>query len=82
MDTVAHGAPAMPLADLPTTDEGAIDFRRLTVRLAEQCVRWRSTSSPGRRCGRSPRLSFGDDRRGLAPTIGTQSTEVVSRKLV
>lgn len=38
MDTVAHEAPVMPLADLPTTDEGTIDFRRLAVRLAEQCV--------------------------------------------
>ena len=35
MDTVAREAPAMSLADLPTTDEGTIDFRRL----AEQCVK-------------------------------------------
>lgn len=38
MDTVAHEAPAMSLADMPTTDEGTIDFRRLAVRLVEQCV--------------------------------------------
>ena len=38
MDTVAHEAPAMPLADLPTTDEDTIDFRRLAVKLAEQCM--------------------------------------------
>lgn len=38
MDTVAREAPAMSLADVPTTDEGAIDFRRLAVRLVEQCV--------------------------------------------
>ena len=34
MDTVAREAPAMSLADLPTTDEGTSYFRRL----AEQCV--------------------------------------------
>ena len=28
----------MPLADLPTTDEGTIDFRRLAVRLVKQCA--------------------------------------------
>ena len=38
MDTVAHETPAMSLADMPTTDEGTIDFRRLAVRLVEQCV--------------------------------------------
>lgn len=38
MDTVAHEAPAMSLADMPTTDEGTVDFRRLAVRLVEQCV--------------------------------------------
>lgn len=38
MDTVAHEAPAMSLADMPTTDEGIVDFRRLAVRLVEQCV--------------------------------------------
>lgn len=32
-DTVAHEAPAMPPADMPTTDEGTIDFRRLADRL-------------------------------------------------
>lgn len=35
MDTVAHETPAMSLADMPTTDEGTIDFRRLAVRLVE-----------------------------------------------
>ena len=33
MDTVAHEAPAMSLADMPTTDEGTIGFRRLADRL-------------------------------------------------
>ena len=34
MDTVAHEAPAMPSrADMPTTDEGTIGFRRLADRL-------------------------------------------------
>ena len=32
MDTVAHKAPAMSLADMPTTDEGTIGFRRLADR--------------------------------------------------
>ena len=38
MDTMAHEAPAMSLADMPTTDEGTIDFRRLADRLVEQRV--------------------------------------------
>lgn len=38
MDTVAHEAPEMSLADMPTTDEGTIDFRRLADRLVEQRV--------------------------------------------
>lgn len=38
MDTVAHETPAMSLADMPTTDEGTIDSRKLAVRLVEQCV--------------------------------------------
>ena len=38
MDTVAHKASAMSLADVPTTDEGTIDFRRMAVRLVELCV--------------------------------------------
>lgn len=34
VDTVAHEAPAMPpRADMPTTDEGTIGFRRLADRL-------------------------------------------------
>ena len=36
MDTMTHEAPAMSLADMPTTDEGAVDFRRLAVRLVGQ----------------------------------------------
>lgn len=36
MDTVTHEAPATSLADMPTTDEGTIDFRRLAVRLVGQ----------------------------------------------
>ena len=38
MDAVAHEAPAMSLADMPTTDEGTIDFGRLAARLVKQCV--------------------------------------------
>ena len=38
MDTVAHEASAMSLMDVPTTDKGTIDFRRLAVRLVKQCV--------------------------------------------
>lgn len=38
MDAMVREAPAMPLADPPTTDEGTIGFRRLAVRLVEQCV--------------------------------------------
>jgi len=38
MDTVAHEAPAMSLADMPITDGGTIDFGRLAVRLVKQCV--------------------------------------------
>lgn len=33
VDTVAHEAPAMSPADMPTTDEGTIGFRRLADRL-------------------------------------------------
>lgn len=34
VDTVAHEAPAMPPpADMPTTDEGTMGFRRLADRL-------------------------------------------------
>lgn len=36
MDTMTHEAPAMSLAGMPTTDEGAVDFRRLAVRLVGQ----------------------------------------------
>lgn len=36
MDTMTHEAPAMSLADMPTTDEGTVDFRRLAVRLVGQ----------------------------------------------
>lgn len=36
MDTMTHEAGAMSLADMPTTDEGTVDFRRLTVRLVGQ----------------------------------------------
>ena len=32
-DTVAHEAPAMSPADMPSTDEGTIGFRRLADRL-------------------------------------------------
>lgn len=33
---MTHEAPAMSLADMPTTDEGTVDFRRLAVRLVGQ----------------------------------------------
>lgn len=36
MDTMTHEAPAMFLADMPTTDEDTVDFRRLAVRLVGQ----------------------------------------------
>lgn len=36
MDTMTHEVGAMSLADMPTTDEGTVDFRRLTVRLVGQ----------------------------------------------
>lgn len=36
MDTVTHEAPAMFLADMLTTDEDTVDFRRLAVRLVGQ----------------------------------------------
>ena len=37
-DTVAHRAPAMALAEMPMTEDGTVDFRRLAVRLVEDCV--------------------------------------------
>lgn len=36
MDPMTHKAPAMSLVDMPTTDEGTVDFRRLAVRLVGQ----------------------------------------------
>lgn len=36
MGTMTHEAPAMSLADMPTTDEGTVDFRRLAIRLVGQ----------------------------------------------
>lgn len=36
VDPMTHEAPAMLLADMPTTDEDTVDFRRLAVRLVGQ----------------------------------------------
>ena len=36
MDTVTHGAPtAIPLAEMPTLEDGTVDFRRLAAGLVE-----------------------------------------------
>lgn len=38
MDNTVAQEPAMRLEDMPTADDGTIDFRRLAVGLVEQCV--------------------------------------------
>lgn len=67
MDTVTHEAPAMSLADMPTTDEGTVDFRRLAVRLVGQrlnaAMEMTAEGLGGRAPERLPRAQAQDRRR-------------------
>lgn len=71
MDTVAHEAPAMSLADMPTTDEGAIDFRRLV----EQCVNAIMEMAVDKLAGEGVRRN-GYRGRGLRTVIGEMGSRV------
>lgn len=54
MDTMTHEAPAMFLADMPTTDEGTADFRRLAVRPVGQRLNAAMEMAAERLGGRAP----------------------------
>lgn len=67
MDTMTHEAPAMSLADMPTTDESTVGFRRLAVRLVGQrlnaAMEMTAEGLGGRAPERLPRAQAQDRRR-------------------
>ena len=63
MDTVAQEAPAMALADMPTRDDGTIDFRRLAVGLVEECVNAAMDAAADELCGEGNRRNGYRERR-------------------
>lgn len=80
MDTMTHEAPAMSLADMPTTDEGTIDFRRLAVRLVGQrlnaAMKMTAEGLGGRAPERLPRAQAQDPQAQggrLLPQRGAQA---------
>ena len=75
MDTVAHEAPEMSLADMPTTDEGTIDFRRLADRLVEQRVNAAMEMAVDELAGEDVRRN-GYRGRGLRTVIGEMGSGV------
>ena len=75
MDTVAHEAPEMSLADMPTTDEGTIDFRRLADRLVEQRVNAAMEMAVDELAGEDVRRN-GCRGRGLRTVIGEMGSGV------
>lgn len=75
MDTVAHEAPELSLADMPTTDEGTIDFRRLADRLVEQRVNAAMEMAVDELAGEDVRRN-GYRGRGLRTVIGEMGSGV------
>lgn len=75
VDAAAHDAHAMPPADMPTTDEGTIDFRRLAVRLAEQRVHAAMEMSVDELTGEGVSRN-GYRERGLRTVIGEMGSVV------
>lgn len=75
MDTVAHEAHEMSLADMPTTDEGTIDFRRLADRLVEQRVNAAMEMAVDELAGEDVRRN-GYRGRGLRTVIGEMGSGV------
>lgn len=69
MDTVTQGAPAMALADMPTLDDGTVDFRRLAVGLVESCVNAAMEMAVDEICGEGNRRNGYRERR-LKTVIG------------
>lgn len=63
MDTVTHEAPAMSLADMPTTDEGTADFRRLAGQRLNAAMKMAVEGLGGRAPERLPRAQAQDRRR-------------------
>ena len=51
---MTHEAPAMSLVDMPTTDEGTVDFRMLAVRLVGQRLNAAMEMAAERLGGRAP----------------------------
>ena len=80
MDTMTHEAPAMSLADMPTTVEGTVNFRRLAVRLVGQrlnaAMEMTAEGLGGRASERLPRAQTQDPQaqgRRLLPRRGAQA---------
>lgn len=80
MDTMTHEAPAMSLADMPTTVEGTVNFRRLAVRLVGQrlnaAMEMTAEGLGGRASERLPRAQTQDPQAQggrLLPRRGAQA---------
>lgn len=70
MDTVTHGAPAaIPLSEMPTLEDGTVDFRRLAVGLVESCCNAAMEMAVEELCGEGNRRNGYRERR-LKTVIG------------
>lgn len=71
MDTVAHEAPAMSPADMPTTDEGTIGFERLVDQRVNAAIEVAVDELAGEGVRRN-----GYRGRGLRTVIGEMGSRV------